>query len=43
MILRFYSIEDENEWENLGLVCLIFAIVAVIGGLAVQYLDFSQR
>ena len=43
MTLKFYSIEDENEWDNFGWVCLIFAIVAVIGGLAVQYLDFSQR
>jgi hypothetical protein len=41
--LKFYSIENENKWDNLGWLCLIFAIVAVIGGLAVQFVDYSSR
>ena len=42
-ILQYYQIEDEAIWENFGWLCLIFAVVFILGDIAVTFLDWSKR
>ena len=42
-IIGFYAMDGEDAWTNAGYLCLICGIFAFIGGLAVTYIDHSQR
>ena len=42
-VLDFYAMAGERAWPNTGYLVLICGIFAILGGVAVTFIDHSQR